>query len=98
MPTYQYRCRKCGYEFEEFQGITDAPINTCPECEGKTERIITGGAGFVLKGSGFYSTDHRSQSYKEAEKKENSKLVAPKKSESRKEPAAKKSNESKPSD
>ena len=75
MPTYQYKCRKCGYEFEEFQGITDAPIDTCPKCEGITVRIITGGAGFVLKGSGFYSTDYRSQSYREAEKKENSEIV-----------------------
>jgi putative FmdB family regulatory protein len=92
MPTYQYRCRKCGYEFEKLQRITDPPIETCPKCRGKTERIITGGAGFVLKGSGFYSTDYRSQSYRDAEKKEMSKTTVPKKSEPGKEPAAPKAN------
>ncbi|UCD93464.1 MAG: zinc ribbon domain-containing protein [Candidatus Zixiibacteriota bacterium] len=93
MPTYQYRCSKCGHEFEEFQGITDAPIDSCPKCQAEAERVITGGAGFVLKGSGFYTTDHRSQSYKDGEKKENSEIVAPKKPESKKKPAATKSNE-----
>ena len=64
MPTYQYKCENCGYEFEEFQKMSDAAIEICPKCKGKTRRIISGGAGFLLKGSGFYSTDHRSESYK----------------------------------
>ncbi len=64
MPTYQYKCDDCNYEFEEFQKMSDAAIETCPECEGKTRRIISGGAGFLLKGSGFYTTDYRSESYK----------------------------------
>jgi len=66
MQTYQYKCDDCDYEFEEFQRISDKPITTCPKCKGKTRRIISGGVGFVLKGSGFYSTDYRSDSYKEA--------------------------------
>jgi len=70
MPTYEYKCTKCGYIFEEFQSINDRPFNECPKCKGKTERVITGGTGFLLKGTGFYSTDHRSESYKKGEIKE----------------------------
>jgi putative FmdB family regulatory protein len=64
MPTYPYKCLKCGYRFEEFQLITEKPIAKCPECGGPVERVITGGAGFIFKGSGFYITDHRSEKYK----------------------------------
>ncbi|MCP4703946.1 MAG: zinc ribbon domain-containing protein [candidate division Zixibacteria bacterium] len=64
MPTYEYKCDNCGYEFEEFQKMSDSAIEVCPECKGKTRRMISGGAGFLLKGSGFYSTDYRSESYK----------------------------------
>jgi putative FmdB family regulatory protein len=67
MPTYEYKCTKCGYRFEEFQAITDPPIDKCPKCKGKTKRLISGGTGFLLKGHGFYSTDHRSESYKKGE-------------------------------
>lgn len=66
MPTYQYRCTKCEYEFEEFQLISAAPTDKCPECGGKPERIISGGAGLLFKGSGFYITDYRSDGYKKA--------------------------------
>ncbi len=66
MPTYQYRCEKCGYEFEEFQSMSDEPIDKCPECSGHVKRLISGGAGFLFKGSGFYATDYRSDSYKKA--------------------------------
>jgi putative FmdB family regulatory protein len=72
MPTYQYKCTVCAHEFEEFQRISEPPMGKCPECGDKIERIITGGVGFVLKGSGFYSTDHRSESYKAGAIKENS--------------------------
>jgi len=72
MPTYQYKCTECGFEFEEFQSMNDKPLDTCPKCGGKPERIITGGAGFLFKGSGFYITDHRSKAYKEAASKEKS--------------------------
>ena len=74
MPTYQYKCNNCGNEFEEFQTITEPPLEKCPRCGQKPRRIITGGAGFLLKGSGFYTTDYRSESYKAAAKKENQAL------------------------
>jgi len=64
MPTYQYKCDECNFEFEEFQKMSDAAIEICPKCKGKTRRMISGGSGFLLKGSGFYSTEHRSESYK----------------------------------
>ena len=64
MPTYVYRCTECDHEFEEFQLITEKPIETCPACGGKTERVISGGAGFLFKGSGFYVTDYRSEQYR----------------------------------
>ncbi|RKX21084.1 MAG: zinc ribbon domain-containing protein [Candidatus Zixiibacteriota bacterium] len=64
MPTYQYRCLDCGDEFEEFQSIIDPPLKTCKKCNGKLQRLISGGAGFLFKGSGFYITDHRSSNYK----------------------------------
>ncbi len=70
MPTYQYRCKECGYEFEEFQSMSDDPIDKCPECSGHAERLISGGAGFLFKGSGFYITDYRSDSYKKAAEKD----------------------------
>ena len=89
MPTYQYKCSECGYEFEEFQSISDRPIRVCPECKGRPERIITGGVGFVLKGSGFYSTDHRSDSYKKGEQKETSDITAPPKTEGKSDAATK---------
>jgi len=68
MPTYEYECEKCGYHFEEFQSITKKPLKTCPkkECNGKVHRVISPGAGFIFKGSGFYTTDYRSDSYKKA--------------------------------
>ncbi len=58
MPTYEYRCRKCGHEFEQFQKITEDPLSVCPVCGGSVERLITTGGGFILKGKGFYATDY----------------------------------------
>ena len=77
MPTYEYKCKKCGYQFEEFQNITDKPLSVCPEkeCKGKVHRLISSGAGFLLKGSGFYETDYRSESYKKAEKADKDKAT-----------------------
>ena len=66
MPTYVYRCNKCGHEFEEYQSITEKTLEVCPACKGHVERVISGGAGFLFKGSGFYQTDYRSDSYKKA--------------------------------
>jgi putative FmdB family regulatory protein len=65
MPTYDYRCEACGHELEVFQNISEAPKRKCPACKkSKLKRKIGGGAGFLFKGSGFYLTDYRSDSYK----------------------------------
>ena len=73
MPTYEYICRACGHEFEEFHSIKADPIAVCPKCRKKrVERKIGTGGAVIFKGGGFYETDYRSESYKsgaEAEKK-----------------------------
>ncbi|MBN1362262.1 MAG: zinc ribbon domain-containing protein [Sedimentisphaerales bacterium] len=71
MPTYGYACDECGHEFEEFHSIKAKPLRKCPEC-GKSalKRLIGTGAGILFKGSGFYETDYRSESYKKAAEKE----------------------------
>ena len=66
MPTYVYRCNDCGHDFEEYQSIIEKPLEVCPSCKGRIERVISGGAGFLLKGTGFYKTDYRSDAYKKA--------------------------------
>ena len=69
MPTYDYACSACGHRFEEFQSITADALVKCPACKKKKlERLIGGGAGVIFKGSGFYQTDYRSESYKSAAK------------------------------
>ena len=68
MPTYEYKCEQCGHQFELFQSMTDEPPKTCPCCGGGVRRLIGTGAGFIFKGSGFYETDYRSDSYKKAAK------------------------------
>jgi putative FmdB family regulatory protein len=69
MPTYAYECEACGHHFEKFQSMTANSLRKCPECkERKLERLIGPGAGIIFKGSGFYETDYRSDSYKKAEK------------------------------
>ncbi len=68
MPTYDYECESCGHVFEEFQSITAPPRKKCPKCEGNVRRLIGAGAAVIFKGSGFYVTDYRSESYKSAAK------------------------------
>jgi putative FmdB family regulatory protein len=101
MPTYQYECDNCGYEFEQFQLITAKPLRKCPKCgKNSLNRLIGTGAGVIFKGSGFYATDYRSKSYKEAEKKEKDsggKKTEEKKSEA-KEPKPSKKDKSPPSE
>ena len=60
MPTYEYLCRKCGHTFEEFQSMSEEPLTRCPECStDNLARVMGGGGGFILKGSGFYGTDYK---------------------------------------
>jgi len=61
MPTYGYRCRSCGNEFEVLQKISDPPLNTCPKCAGKLDKMVYA-AGIIYKGSGYYNTDYKSGS------------------------------------
>lgn len=67
MPTYDYECDACGHTMELFQGINDPVKRKCPECgKNKLRRLFGSGAAIVFKGSGFYQTDYRSESYKKA--------------------------------
>jgi putative FmdB family regulatory protein len=69
MPTYDYECNACGHKFEHFQSITSPALRKCPECgKNKIKRLIGTGAGIIFKGSGFYCTDYRSDSYKASAK------------------------------
>jgi putative FmdB family regulatory protein len=79
MPTYEYACSKCGRQFEKIQSIKAKALTVCPRdvCprkpwgKGKVARRISAGGGLIFKGSGFYTTDYRSESYKAAAKKDN---------------------------
>lgn len=71
MPTYDYRCHECGHEFEKFQSIKAPSIRKCPKCgKLKVKRLVGAGAGIIFKGSGFYQTDYRSDSYRKAAEKD----------------------------
>jgi putative FmdB family regulatory protein len=80
MPTYEYACQKCGQNFDAYQSMRDKPFQVCPKefCrqarwgKGKVKRLLGTGAGLIFKGSGFYITDYRSNSYKEGAKLESS--------------------------
>ena len=64
MPTYDYKCANCDHTFEEFQSITAQTLKKCPSCgKKKLQRLIGAGAGLIFKGSGFYTTDYRNDSY-----------------------------------
>jgi len=97
MPTYDYVCDACEHQFELFQSITARPIKKCPKCgRKKLRRLIGTGGGVIFKGSGFYETDYRSESYKKAAEAEK-KASAPatdKKADKPKSKPAKKSAES----
>ena len=101
MPTYEYSCEKCGQTFEAFQSMRDESYRECPKelCRlpkwghGKVKRLLGTGAGLIFKGSGFYSTDYRSESYKAGAKKESAPKASeggdkPSKSESAKTPSS----------
>ena len=89
MPTYDYVCDACNHAFELFQSMTDSVKRTCPKCKKrKLRRLIGTGGAIMFKGSGFYQTDYRSESYKKA--------AAADKQPSKKSDAAKKDTGSKP--
>ncbi|MEK6249746.1 MAG: zinc ribbon domain-containing protein [Planctomycetales bacterium] len=101
MPTYDYECDDCGHTFELFQGINDALKRKCPECKKlKLRRLFGTGAAIVFKGSGFYETDYRSESYKKgaaAEKKaQENKSSDKKKSSDKSESGSSKKSDSSP--
>jgi putative FmdB family regulatory protein len=65
MPTYDYSCDACGHQFEEFQSYSEPVLTKCPSCrKNKLRRLFGTGAAVLFKGSGFYETDYRSDSYK----------------------------------
>lgn len=78
MPTYEYACQKCGQNFDAYQSMRDEAYQICPKelCrqakwgKGKVKRLLGTGAGLIFKGSGFYITDYRSESYKDGAKKD----------------------------
>ncbi|PQO38255.1 FmdB family zinc ribbon protein [Blastopirellula marina] len=86
MPTYEYQCDACNHKFEEFQSISADPLTKCPECKKKKlRRLFSTGGGLLFKGSGFYITDYRSDSYKKSAEKgsKSSESSKPAKSESK---------------
>jgi putative FmdB family regulatory protein len=97
MPTYEYQCEKCGKSFEASQSMRDEPFRECPKAlcrekkwgHGRVKRLLGTGAGLIFKGSGFYTTDYRSNSYKEAAKKEAPAAASSEKSAGAKETGAK---------
>jgi putative FmdB family regulatory protein len=77
MPTYDYECDACKHKFEEFQSMTDKVLKKCPSCKKpKLRRLLGTGAAIIFKGSGFYQTDYRSESYKSGAKAEEGKAAA----------------------
>ena len=71
MPTYDYECSACNHRFEKFQSIKAPAVRRCPVCgKLKVKRLIGTGAGIIFKGSGFYCTDYRSESYKQSASKD----------------------------
>ena len=69
MPTYEYRCTDCDHTFDAVQAFSDDALTECPECGGRLKKLF-GNVGIAFKGSGFYETDYRSESYKADAKKE----------------------------
>ena len=98
MPTYDYACDACDHQFELFQSITEPVKKKCPQCgKRKLRRLLGTGAAIMFKGSGFYQTDYRSESYKkkaEADKKASSESSGSKSSESGSSATERKSSDS----
>ena len=98
MPTYEYVCEKCGHEFEAVRSMSARPLKICPEdlCaqkkwgRGSVRKKISGGAGLLFKGSGFYITDNRSEGYKQSAKKDSAETKPAAKAETKPAPKAEK--------
>jgi putative FmdB family regulatory protein len=74
MPTYEYKCESCNHEFEVMQSMKDEPLKKCPNCgKNKLKKLVSGGAGLIFKGSGFYLTDYKNKSSKSFKPKSSSK-------------------------
>jgi putative FmdB family regulatory protein len=74
MPTYDYKCDSCNHTFEVLQSIKEEPLTKCPNCgKNKLKKLISGGAGFIFKGSGFYLTDYKNKSSKANKSKSSTK-------------------------
>lgn len=101
MPTYEYQCTKCGAVFELFQQITEKPKRTVKAelknctCDAPVQRLIGSGAGVIFRGTGFYETDYRSESYRKAAKAEKE-SQSPTKSDGKKPETQSKTTEPKP--
>ena len=100
MPTYDYECDACGHTWELFQRISEDPVKACPECKKKKARRLFGtGAAIMFKGSGFYETDYRSDSYKKGadkDKKSKSDSSSDSKSDTKSESKSSSKSDSKP--
>jgi putative FmdB family regulatory protein len=77
MPTYEYKCKKCGNVFEVFHSMSAQPVKTCPKCGGEVKKLIGSGAGTIFKGTGFYHTDYKNKVSK-GKKTETQKTSPPK--------------------
>ena len=105
MPTYEYRCKSCGYEFEEFQTMSSDPLIMCPKCAKPTlKRLMSSGVGLIFKGSGFYATDYqKSNTSTSSSRKSKSKPISKSESkpesglDSKSKPESKSKPDSKPS-
>lgn len=83
MPTYEYVCQHCQYEFELYQSFSEKAVKKCPECKkNKLEKVISGGAGIVFKGDGFYETDYNRSEGSDYKKKADAESGKSKKSNS----------------
>lgn len=97
MPTYEYHCDSCEHNFDEFQSINDKPLKKCPKCgKPKLRRVFGAGAAIIFKGSGFYQTDYRSESYKAAAKADQESSKSDKSSTDGKTDTTKKETDAKP--
>lgn len=89
MPTYQYRCPACGHEFEKFEKMSSAGRAKCPKCGKPGERQISGGAGLLFKGSGFYITDYKRKDQPKGSEGSDKPATPPKSDTSGKKPSSK---------